>query len=88
MHRYFYDIISCVSKFSIIYHIKIFFLKSKYTIKKFQTCIQTSILCKEATTKFSYFLKTLHEINQLLILYVHKGILDIFEKKAQPNDIL
>ena len=46
------------------------------------------MLCKEATWKFLYFLETSNEINQLLIFYVYKGILGIFEKKAQPNNVL
>ncbi len=46
------------------------------------------MLCKEAIQKFSFFFETSKEINQLLILYVSKGIFGIFEKKVQPNGIL
>lgn len=52
--------------------------------KKTETYIQTSMLCKEDTLKFSYLLEKSNNINQLL----HKGVLGVFEEKVQPNDML
>ena len=44
------------------------------------------MLCKPHKF-FSYFLKSSDEINQLLIFYVSKDILGIFEKKVQSDGV-